>query len=338
MLKSARVILVLAICVTTASAAEVDNLLPKETELVLNLNIKQLIDADIVKKNYLPNFQKGFESKEAQKFLGEIGLDPLRDIERITVALWGKTESMDALMIIRGTFDTKKMREAAERFSKEKPEEINLVREGEVDLVELKQNKEKPSYLLLAEGRPIVGGTDKKIVAAAAALDLAGKPALGRDLSRLVQQQDAKASIFACGFTEGKIKEAPDLAALKNFGIDGEKIKAGIMKMKTVGLTLNFGKELSVNVKMGMSTNDEADDFSAEFGKLSDAAKAFLPILTGTQPKLSGLLEDVSKTLTSSSKDKTVILSLKLSAAAIDQASQEAEPQEKKTDKEKVDK
>ena len=317
-------------------AAEVDNLLPKETEFVVQFNIQQLVESDIVKKNYLPQFQKGFETKEAQKFLTAIGLDPFRDIEKMTIGLWGKpSEKMNAVLVIRGKFDIKKMSETADSYAKDKPDLVSRVQEGEINLIEFKSDKENTNYIALIDGKPIIAGSDKKLVAAAAAVEDRAKPALSRELQALVLKQDAKASIFLCGFTGDKFTEIPgDWAPLKNFGIDGDKIKAGFLKMKSFGLTVNFGKEVVVNAKMGMKDPDSADDFSAEFGKLANAAKLFLPVITASSPENAGLIEDVSKTLATSSKGNDVTLSLKISADAIEKSI----PVPKEKDKGKEDK
>ncbi len=323
---------------TPSRAAEVDNLLPKETEFVVQFNIQQLVESDIVKRNYLPQFQKGFENKEVQKFLAAIGLDPFRDIEKMTIGLWGKpSEKMNAVLLIRGRFDIKKMSETADGYAKDKPDMVSRIQEGEIDLIEIKSKQDDPNYIAMIDGKPIIAGSDKKAVASAAAVAEGAKPALSRELQALVLKQDAKASIFLCGFTADKFTEIPDdWAPLKNFGIDGDKIKAGFLKMKSFGLTVNFGKEVVVNAKMGMKDPDSADDFSAEFGKLANAAKLFLPVITASSPENAGLIEDVSKTLATSSKGNDVTLSLKISADAIEKSI--PVPKEKNKGKEDKDK
>src|SRR4051794_27604271 len=79
-----------ALCLNAGlRAAEIEPLLPAETEQVIHINVKQSFDSDIVKKYALPPLVKQLEKKEAKDFLEEIGFDPLKDIETITVAIWG---------------------------------------------------------------------------------------------------------------------------------------------------------------------------------------------------------------------------------------------------------
>ena len=304
-------------------AAEVSNLLPKETEYVVQVNVKQMLESDLVKKYALAQMKQTLEGKDAQKVLTDLGLDPMKDVESLTMGLWGKTqEDMNGVVIVRGTFDAKKILETAGNAAKETPDKVSMVKEGDLELIKFVGDNGKPGYIAVQEGKPIIAGTDKKIVAASvAALADKAKPALSKELTALVLKQDAKASMFLCGITEGKVDDIPgDFSQLKALGVDGDKIKAGLGKMSTMGLTVNLGKDVNVAVKLGMKDNDSADDFGAELTKLVTAAKTFLPIVGGNQPQFKSLIDDVSKTLDSVSKEKDVVVTVKISAEAIGKA------------------
>lgn len=313
-------------------AAEVDNLLPKETEFVVQVNVKQMLEADIIKKYALAQMKQTLEGKDAAKILKDLGLDPMKDIEKVTMGLWGKgQDDMNGVFIARGTFDAKKIMEAAQNAAKDMADKVSIVKEGELELIKFTGDNGKPGYIAVQEGKPIIAGTDKKlVVAAVAAHDDKAKPALSKTLTALVLKQDAKASMFFCGITEGKVGEIPgDFSQLKALGIDGDKIKAGLGKMNTMGLTINLGKEVNLAIKLGMKDNDSADDFGAELTKLVTAAKTFLPLAAGMQPQFKALIEDVSKTLDSVSKEKDVVITVKVSAEAIGKAAGSEDDKEK---------
>ncbi len=301
-------------------AAEVDNLLPQETEFVIQINVKQLLESDIVKKYFSAKLKMEFEKKEAQKVLTDLGLDPLKDIERVTIGMWGKDkESFKGMFIVRGTFDAKKIMDAAQSFARDTPDKFTIVKEEELELIQFTGSDGKPGYIAVIEGKPIIAGTDKKSVAAAVAAHTdKAKPALGKELAAIVHKQDAKASLFMCGIVEGKITEVPgDFGQLKPLGVDGEKIKAGIIAMKTFGMTANIGAEVKLSMKLGMKDNDSADDFGAEITKLVTAAKTFLPLAAGSKPNYKSLIDDITATLSTVSKDRDIIVAVKLTAAAI---------------------
>ncbi len=319
-------------------AAEVDNLLPMETEFVVQVNVKQMLEADIIKKYALAQMKQALEGKDAQKALKDLGLDPMKDIDKLTIGLWGKTQDDgNGVLIARGTFDAAKIMESARTAAKDMADKVSIVKEGELELIKFTGDKGKPGYISVREGQPLIAGTDKKIVAAcvAAGNDKA-KPALSKELTALVLKQDAKASVFMCGVTEGKVGEIPgDFGQLKALGVDGDKIKAGLGKMNSMGMTVNLGKDVNVAIKLGMKDNDSADDFGTEVTKLVTAAKAFLPIVGGNQPQFKSLIDDVSKTLDSVSKEKDVVVTVKISAEAIGKAAGSGEDKEKDKDNDK---
>jgi len=333
----AMVALLAAAVAAPSRAAEVDNLLPKETEFVVQANVKQLLESDIVKKYALAQMKHTLEGKDAQKILKDLGLDPMKDVEKVTVGAWGKDkDDMNGVVIVRGTFDAKKIMEAAQNAAKEMADKISIVKEGDLELIKFVGDNGKPGYLAVQEGKPIIGGTDKKIVAATVAIDAKAKPVLGKELTALVLKQDTKASLFACGVTTGKVGEIPgDFSQLKALGVDGDKIKEGLGKMSELALSVIVGKDVNVAIKMGMKDKDSADDFGAELTKLVTAAKTFLPIVGGNQPMFKGLIDDVSKTLDSVSKEKDVVVTVKVTAEAIGKAAGGGEDKEKDKDKDK---
>ena len=319
--------LMVALFATTVAApsraAEVDNLLPKETEFIVQVNVKQMLESDIVKKFALGHLKQVLEGMDAQKMLADLGLDPMKDIEKITVGAWGKNqEDMNAVFVVRGTFDAKKIMEAAQTAAKDMADKVSIIEEGDLKLIKFIGDKGKPGYIAVQDGKPIIAATDKKLLTASvAALNDKAKPALSKELTALVMKQDAKASMFVCGITEGKVGEIPgDFSQLKALGVDGDTIKKGLGKLNSMGMTLNLGKEVVVAIKLGMKDNDSADEFASEIKKLVTAAKTFLPIVGGNQPNFKALIDDVSKTLDSDSKEKDVVLTVKLSADAIGQA------------------
>jgi hypothetical protein len=331
------IVALLAASVSAPSrAAEVDSLLPKETEFVLQINVRQTLESDIIKKYALAQMKQTLEGKDAQKLLKDLGLDPMKDVDKVTMGAWGKDkDDMNGVVIVRGTFDAKKIMDSAQTAAKDMADKVSIVKEGDLELIKFTGDQGKPGYLAVIEGKPIIGGTDKKIVAAAVkASNDNAKPALSKELTALVLKQDTKASVFACGITEGKVGDIPgDFSQLKALGVDGDKIKAGLGKMSNLSLSVIVGKDVSVAIKLGMKDKDSADDFGAELAKVVTAAKTFLPLAGANQPLFKALIEDVSKTLDSVSKEKDVVVTVKVTAEAIGKAAGGGDDKEKDKDK-----
>ena len=83
-----------------ARAAEPDKLLPAEADTVVFVNFKQILEADVVKKYALDQIKQALAGQDAKKLLEDMGLDPMKDIEKgIAVADLGFNPANDGVMI-----------------------------------------------------------------------------------------------------------------------------------------------------------------------------------------------------------------------------------------------
>ena len=306
----------------SARSAEIDNLLPAETESVMYLNVRQIIDSDLVKKYALGQIKQMLAgNEEAQRMLKDLGLDPLKDIERVTVGIWGKgPEDMQTIAVIRGAFDKDKLIEAAKKEAKNNGDKIAVVKEGEHELVKYTDEKQpKPFFAGVADGKTIIAGNDKKLVAKT--LDAAKekvKPAIKKELALLLLGMDEKSSMYFCGMTDGKIDQLPPGVNIP--GVDSAKLVKQLENMRNFAMTFRVTDEVGLDVSMGMKDDDTAEDFGDTISQLIGTVKGFLPLVTGQQPNFKPLADEVSKTLKSKVKAKNVSIVLKLSAEAIGKA------------------
>src|SRR5687767_10960309 len=84
----------------TTRAAEPDKLLPADADTVMVVNVKQIIGSEIIKKYALEQMKQALQGGEAQKFFGELGLDPLKDVDKIVVGASGKDQADAKALII----------------------------------------------------------------------------------------------------------------------------------------------------------------------------------------------------------------------------------------------
>ena len=307
-----------------ARAAEVDPLLPAETESVMFVNVRQVLDSDLVKKYAKAQIEQALKARDNQKILESLGLDPFKDIDRITMGSWGKgAEDMEAVVVIRGKFDPEKLFAAAQQLAGKENEKakIDIVTEGKYKLVKITaENQPKPMFAAVADEKTIVGANDKKRVTELLARAEKGvtKAELKRDLALLVLRQDEKASLFACGLTEGKIEQIPGLNNIP--GVDPEKFQKSIEKMQSFAMTLRLTDEVGLEMAMGMKDADAAEDFGDQMAQLIGTVKQFIPLVIMNQPNLKPVADELSKTLKASVKSKDVLISVKLSADAIGKA------------------
>jgi hypothetical protein len=317
-----------------ARSAEVEPLLPAATEQIIHINVKKGFDSDIVKKYGLAPLKLQLEKKEAKDFLEEIGFDPLKDIESITVAIWGdkppeekgkRGTPPDTLSILRGSFDPNKLFAAAEKYARQKPDVVSIVEEGDYKLVRFVSGDGKPGFAAVADEKTLVVGSDKAVVAEAVTTAIKkSKPAIGKALALLVKKQDDNATMFYCGILEDKFKSLPEAKLpplpLGDWPFEGGKINDGLKNLSTLAVTMRVGKEIFVDMALGMKDQDSADDFGSTMSKLVDLLKTLLPLAALQQPKLQTLVNEFNNTVKTKVKDTTITLSVKLSAEAIGKA------------------
>jgi hypothetical protein len=322
---------VLVACAATARGGEVDPLLPKETEQVFQFNVKQIVDSDVFKKNFLARIQKQMEKDEVKKQFELFGVDPLKDVEKITVGIAGKGPKDTQMMaVLRGKFDAERLFEGVQEHATRTPDKVSFedVEDGgeKWKLVKVSADKDRPIYVSVANATTLVAGLDSKQVAAAlTAAKKNDRPKLSKELTALVLKQDDKASVNYCSVVEGRMEldKVPEGAfdPVKAFGIDPDVLKKHLGAMSTIAFTVRLGKEVGVNVTAGMKDEDTAEEFggqSSTLSKLIDAGKTFLPLLAGQQPKAKLFVDDLVKTTTTKVKGKDVTVLVTLTAAAIE--------------------
>lgn len=315
---------VLAVAVAApVRAADADPILPAETESVVFVNVRQVIDSDVVKKFALGQIKQALQGNDAKKMLEDLGLDPLKDIDRVTIGQWGSAEEMNFVGAIRGKFDKAKLTEAAKKHAAAKSDELAVVKEGDLELFKFtpkNQQSDKPIYAVVADDKTIVVGSEKKVVATGVTAAKGTKTALKKDLATLMLKQDEKASMFMCALIEGKTDGLQLPPNLNIPGVDGAKLSKQLAKMTSAAMTVRVTDEVGLEVAMGMKDTDSAEEFGETVSNLISTVKQFLPLLTGQQPQLKPLGDEVTKSLKSKVKDKEVQLLLKISADAIGKA------------------
>src|SRR5262249_17840585 len=177
-----------------ARAAEPDKLLQGEADTVMYVNVKQLLDSDVVKKYALDQIKQALAGQDAKKLLEELGLDPLKDIDTVWGATVGKDQNdMKGLVVVHGKFDPDKLFKAAEAASKKDGDKFSMIKDGGTTMFKFQPDQGNPVYGTVVDETTVVAATDKKLVANALTQK---KTAIGNDLAALVKKMDEKSSVF----------------------------------------------------------------------------------------------------------------------------------------------
>jgi hypothetical protein len=306
--------LAVALAVTSVRAAEADKLIPADAEFVAAINVKQILESDIIKKYALEQMKQTLQGNDAQKMLTQLGLDPLKDIDKVVLAGSGKDQT-DAkfLAIVHGTFDPEKLYKAAEAQTRKDADKFSLIKDGKDVMFKFQPDNGNPVYGTVVDEKTVIAASEKKLITEALATSgAAKKPALSRELSGLITRMDDKASLWMVGVTKGKL----DNVRLPGGGGGNPQLADQIAKMDTLSIVLRVTTDVALEANLGMKDAQSADDFGQSIAELLDTAKGALPFLAAQNPQLKPLV-DASKTLKSSVKDRSVVVTAKLPGAAI---------------------
>ena len=303
-------------------AADLEPLLPAQTESVMVVNVSQVLDSELFKKYARGQVEQALEGNDAQKMLKSMGLDPMKDVERVSVGFWGTgPQDMKALAVMRGKFNPEKLFAAVEDAVKNEPDKVEFVTEGGFKLIKFKpENQDQPVYATVASESAIVAGNDKALVAAAFGQAQKNEATqVKKELAALVRSQDAKASVYVVGLTEGKVELPPNFS-LPVQGIDPEKLADQLQAMQNVAIVVHVTDGLAIDISMGMKNADAATEFGDTVEQLLSTAKVFIPVIAAQQPQMQPVAQEIGQTLKSKVADKAVTIGVKLSGDTIGKA------------------
>jgi hypothetical protein len=295
-----------------ARAADPDKLIPPDSEYVFSANIKQIVESDIVKKYALEQLKQALQGADAKKFLTDLGLDPLKDVERLIIAAQGK-DAADGkgLLIVHGKFEPMKLFQAAEAQTKKDPDHFSMVKDGKDVMFKYQPDNGNPVYGTVVDETTVIAGTEKKMVTTALS-NGSKKPTLSKDLSALISKQDDKASLWMVGVLKDKLN---NLKLPKGGGAPAN-LQGQLEKMETVTVVVRVTQDVSLDVTIGMKDGDSADELGKTIDDGLTQIKGAVPFLAAMNQQLKPLV-DVVKTLKSVVKDRTITISGKMAGTAI---------------------
>jgi len=150
-----------------SAAAEPDRLTPRDAELVVQINVRQLLQTPIVKKHALHFLQALLEhSGETRQFLRTAGLEPFQDIDTIAVGASGHPLTDGKLLVVvRGNFAPDKVRTAADDYAKKHPNRLRSFKDGDLPMWQIHSDG-KSVYAAFADNKTLVMTASEKDTAA----------------------------------------------------------------------------------------------------------------------------------------------------------------------------
>lgn len=184
----------------SAPAAEVSKYLPNDTEIVVTVNVKQVLDASLVKQNAVEAIRNELKNNgDISAVLEKLGFDPLRDVSSVTLALPAfEPESKKGLLIVQGKFDVPKFQAEAARVAQQMSDVLKIHKAGSETIYEVipPDDGQNVIFVAIVDGTTAVASASKDYVAEALEKKSGKKkPAVSKDVQAMLQKSDGSQSL-----------------------------------------------------------------------------------------------------------------------------------------------
>jgi hypothetical protein len=295
-----------ALCLTaSARAVSADKRTPADAEVIVSVDVSQILDSEIFKKYAKEELEKALLNEKVKKELDAVGLDPLKDVHKLLITSAG-TEKPKVLIVAYGKFDVDKMKAAAEKAAKDKPDELKIATEDGKTIYEGKGGDGKDFYAYLdPNGETVLASTEKDYLMAAIANKSEGP---SKEMKEVLDKVGGKESIWLAALITKEIKkqmastpQAKDLAP----------------KLEAVTGTINVANDVVTNLVIH-TTDAKA---AADVKKILNQVKPLLTLAAqGAGEEAGPVLSEVVDNLKITTEENSVKLSLKVSEDLIEKA------------------
>jgi hypothetical protein len=280
--------------------------------------VKAILDSQIVKKSGVTDQVRGLleSSEEVQTVLKELNLNPLTDIDQLTVAVCSGTDPDKGLIILRGKFDIEKFKAKADDAAKDFKDFVTIHKApdgtgGQHTVYEVTPPGAPTSiFVAFASKTTIVAGAAKDYVLDALDKETGRKKTQlkNKDVQDLLSRLDSKLMIAVAmpAKTVSAIKQVPDIA------------REYLDKMTDIIVGVEFDKDIKANL---IVTARKASDATALNDTLTNGLDTATILLTAAaqQNKDMRVALNVVKSIRPSMREKTITVEVTVTLDMIQQ-------------------
>jgi hypothetical protein len=280
-----------------------------------------MLDSALFKEQIKPAIKEALEGlDEVAGVLKDLNFDPLKDLERITLASPASGENDRGLAIVRGNFDLEKFRAQLANLARDNEEilKTHKVADGvggtetiyEVVLPGLPNSLYgclfSKDTLLLALGKDYLVDAIKQV---------RGKKKVvlkNKDFQALLERMDPKPGLSLAA-VPGKFLKGEALDSVPAL------VKDAVEKIDAIGGSVTFEKDIQMEVSVATKEEKDARDLRDGVDRFVKAGMAVLALL-GSDRKELNLALDIVKTIKVTSKGKVVTIKGRVNPEAIEEA------------------
>ena len=281
--------------------------LPADTQALIHLNFRAMIDSPLAKK-------MGIEKEIIKaldfdvEFIAEIGFDPLKDIDSITIAAPGGGDMEKGLIIVAGKFKADKLLAKLNEEAKNNNNKVKTHKAGDKTIFEVKEfnfSQQVPIFYMIASNT-ILASTQKEYLEKA--LANSGSKLANKDFSALVEKLDPDLAISMAAVSSAFPSKAIP-----------EPYKAIIEGIDSIIGGIGVDEDVSLKINVFTKDEDSAKKLKETLDQGMAQALGFLGLMAAQEKELTPVLEFV-KSMKTSSKEKMMSLEGKLPGKMIEDA------------------
>jgi hypothetical protein len=232
--------------------------LPAETDAVLTVQARQVVESDLGKRVGADLLKELLEVvKPAAAAVRATGLDPMRDFDVVTVGMdLRHTSPPKPFALFEGKFDRAKVEANVAAYMKDHPDKVEAVKVG--DRPAYKVTGSKPAETMFAaildDTKLVVAPTENDLAGAFTAAAGGRKPVISKELSQLLTTARPTAPIFLRAWVKGRFD---------NLNLPNEKLKAAVQGVDWATVAIGVTRDVTLT-----ATFNTPDPAAAQ--KLSD--------------------------------------------------------------------
>jgi hypothetical protein len=291
--------------------------LPPDSEMVLTINVRQIVESDLVKSNkdvmaqVRATVDTLLADQGVQRYLEKIDFDLFRDLSTVTVASTGG-KSLSFVML-EGTFNAEKIQATGEEASKDNAENIKPIKIGGQAAFEIRvTGDDKPLYAgLVGKSRLIASDSKDGFAAAITRLDSDKPSKLKKELRDVIAAASAKQSISLVATGPALVKLVSD-APVPNI----DALQSVLEGISALQLSIAVAKNVHFELVVNANDKKSAEEMSKFAAVGLAGAKVILKDKVKTEPKYAPAMDIVS-TMKVSSKGNNLVLQGEIAAPVL---------------------
>lgn len=302
--------------VTPASGgAEPDRLTPSDAEIIVQINVRSLLQTPLVKKHALDSLKSLLRhNDEVRQLLNAAGTDPLKDIDKISVSTSGNPLAggkLKMLVVVRGNFVPDKARAAAEDYAKKHPGRLKIFKDGDLPMWEIIRNN-KSFYAAFASNKTLVMTTTKEETAAVVRRDGQSPQRRSAGMQAALAHLKGDEGIWLAMVATDEIKQLLQ-------SDDTSKEFAAALQSITGALELNN------DAQFGLVVHTNSPEAAAKIKGKLDEVMPLLGFLGAGKDKSGQVAKEVIDSIKLQTEKNDVSIHLRITDAQIEKAGKKAQ-------------